>query len=105
MPGKEDRVITQPVALRPDTIVWLEELPDSVRPVALATGFPHVANRLSSVWRSPSRFDACMLSLLLDERGGRQGFPRAVASELAALSRYHATIAFEEPPHGGGRTG
>jgi len=97
MPGKEHRTITQPVELEPETIVWLESLPESVRPMALSARFPHVANQICRVWASPLRFDACMLSLLLDDRGGRQGFPRIVASELAALSRHHATLAFEDP--------
>jgi len=103
MPGKEHRITTQPVALEPETIVWLESLPEPVRPVALSAEFPHVANRICRVWTSLSRFDACMLSLLLDDRGGRQGFPRMVASEIAALSRHHATLAFEDPAGSGGR--
>jgi len=32
--------------------------------------------------------------LLIDRRGGRQGFPFAVASELSALKHYYQTVIY-----------
>jgi hypothetical protein len=75
-----------PEPLKGATIRWLSELPEKVRPVVLARLFPRVANKLCSLWTDPLLSNAYLSSLLMDSRdGGREGFPMAVAAELAAL--------------------
>jgi hypothetical protein len=52
---------------------------------ALATGFPHVLNRLAQFWRDPRRTEAYLAELLLTDRSGRKGFSAQVVAELTLL--------------------
>lgn len=75
-----------PEPLQEATIRWLSELPEKVRPLELARLFPRVANKLCSLQSDPLLSKASLTSLLMDGRdGSREGFPMAVAAELAAL--------------------
>ncbi len=48
--------------------------------------FPHIAKRLTELWRTPDCM-VYMLNLLDDNRGGaRAGFPQTVAEELLLLT-------------------
>lgn len=49
--------------------------------------FPHVVDRIASAWSDPVRLAAVFEELLLDDRGGRQGFPADAAAELFAIHR------------------
>ena len=64
-----------PEPLIPETIEWVRKLPRELRPLHVVKYFPHVANRIYLVWVSPEHFERCMRDLMLDNRGGRQGFP------------------------------
>lgn len=64
---------------------WVEGLPARARPTALASQFPRIANRLALCWRDPALTLQVLDQLLLDRRGGRQGFPAAVREDLIAL--------------------
>jgi hypothetical protein len=64
---------------------WLEALPSDVRPKALALQFPHVVNQVALIWASGSESLRYLRNLMVDQRGGRRGFPMAVADELAKL--------------------
>jgi hypothetical protein len=75
-----DRVLS-PYATR-----WLLSIPRRHRPRLLPIQFPHVANRLSLVWRDPGLTEACFADLMLDRRGGRIGFPRGVTEEILRLN-------------------
>jgi hypothetical protein len=79
-------------ALEPATQTWLESLPEDVRPVALAAAYPRIANRLCLLWRRVARCEEFLDELLVDRRGGRAGFPLAVAKELTVLRSYYAVI-------------
>ena len=85
---------TTPELLLPETLNWARELPQKVRPLHTIKGFPHVANRIFLMWSSPEHFESYMRSLMLDARGGRQGFPPPVAAEIATLYEYHSTSAY-----------
>lgn len=79
----------QPVnVLLPATQRWLETLPEVVRPTTLAHKFPRIANRLAAAWSNPHESAACLRSLLVDERGGRKGFPGDVMDDLGDLREY-----------------
>ncbi len=80
--------------LQPETQKWLEELPESVRPIHLPKEFARVANNIASTWKRPLECDKVFADLLLDNRGTRQGFPLKVLAEIYALSEYHSTIVF-----------
>ncbi len=51
---------------------------------ALEDQYPRIAQTLSELW-GKSDCEAYLLSLVFDERGGRQGFPNEVAEELMLL--------------------
>jgi hypothetical protein len=88
--GERAPEINEP--LQEYTTTWIESLPASLRPVALAREFPRIANTLAVIWKRPARADEYFQQLLLDHRGGRKGFPPAVAMELSKLATHHATL-------------
>lgn len=74
------------------TVRWLDSLPGYVRPVALSREFPRIANRIGELWKRPARCDEYFQQLLIDHRGGRKGFPRAVSMELSQLASHYASV-------------
>jgi hypothetical protein len=71
------------------TIDWLASLPPNLRPLALATKYPRVANRIANEWREPSACRGDFDDLVYDKRGTRRGFPPDVYVELLALRDYY----------------
>jgi hypothetical protein len=78
-------------ALQEATLRLLEELPEGAKLTALALKFPRIANHIAQNWSRPERLKPYFAGLLIDERGGRQGFPPEVATELLRLSWYYET--------------
>ena len=74
--------------LLPETVRWAVRLPEPVRPYALMREYPRVANRLAAAAASPASLAECLADLLIDRRGGRRGFPAAVAQDLLRLRAY-----------------
>jgi hypothetical protein len=72
-------------AINGTTRGWLRRLPAGRRPLQLCCRYPRVANRIAWCWRDPLLLDQVFEDLLVDRRGGRQGFPRAVVQELRRL--------------------
>ena len=64
---------------------WLLTLPQDVRPVELLRRYPRIANKLAEGWSDAEGTDRRLEDLVLDRRGGRQGFPPPVAEELLRL--------------------
>ncbi len=86
------RLPEAPAKLDEAAAAWLAALPASVRPKELARQFPRIANQLCLLWKRPSRCDAYFKQLVIDERGGRKGFPPEVAHEIATLRTHYATV-------------
>ena len=83
----------QPVeVLLPATRRWLDTLPKEIRPDALAEQFPRVANLVAVNWNNPNDCCACISSLLVDQRGGRRGFPGGVLQDIQNLRLYYARL-------------
>jgi len=61
-------------------------MPDTTAPdtTTLETGFPHIVSELIQCWEQGA--DSYLDRLLIDVRGGRQGFPPDALSELMFLS-------------------
>jgi hypothetical protein len=77
-------------SLRTTTMQWLLKLPTAVQPRQLQVRYPRIANRLASLWPEPARCEPYLDELITDKRGGRKGFPLAVAQEIATLrDHYH----------------
>ncbi len=67
----------------------LESLPRPLRLIVLRREFPHVVNRLAAAWVEPRVFEHVMRTMLVHDRPGRQGFPKAALAELQELHRYY----------------
>jgi hypothetical protein len=72
----------------PATFKWMAALPRNVRPVALLQRYPRIANIMARAWGDPVMFREYMFELLIDRRGGRQGFPENIRAELLRLRTY-----------------
>jgi hypothetical protein len=57
----------------------LQSIDNRFLPIHLACRFPRVLNQIARLWNRPARLDDYFDDLLIDRRGGRQGFPFAVA--------------------------
>jgi len=74
------------------TFKWAATLPHSVQPLALMRRFPRIANQLAAVWSETPAVRSYLDSLLVDDRGHRQGFPPEVLRELLSLRLYHESL-------------
>lgn len=80
----------QDLVLSDQVLVWLNQLPQPLRPSALCSQYPRVANRIALCWSDPFLTEQVFEALLLSQRGKRRGFPPSVASELMRLRMFHA---------------
>jgi hypothetical protein len=71
---------------------WLDSLPPGIRPIHCAHRYPRIVNRLARLWAAIPMTRDYLSHLLLDDRGGRQGFPVPIAQELTALRYYYDTL-------------
>ena len=78
-PGRQEQT------LKPHTLEWAERLPAGMRPNELMQRYPRVANRLALCWNDAALTNRLLEDLLVDRRGGRQGFPPLVRSELIRI--------------------
>ncbi|HEY3563614.1 MAG TPA: hypothetical protein VGL96_01290 [Casimicrobiaceae bacterium] len=83
------RTATPSEPLSDAAAAWIAELPPSVQPRQLALRYARLANRLCEVWPTPRRCEKLLDDLMIDRRGGRRGFPLAIANELAALRDHY----------------
>lgn len=60
-------------------------------PYLLEQRYPRILNRIAELWREP-QLDHYFEELLVDRRGGRQGFAADVMSHLMALYAKHTSI-------------
>jgi hypothetical protein len=72
----------------------LSSLPADVVPTRLAQAFPHIFNRIEELWALPLRLDPYFDSLLIDQRGGRQGFSLGIALEILNLKEHYQTVVY-----------
>ena len=75
--------------LSDEAAAWMAALPESVKPRQLALRYARLANRLCALWNDPAACERLLDELMMDRRGGRQGFPLAVANELATLRDHY----------------
>ena len=66
----------------------LDTLPADLRLNALRRSYPHVVNRIAANWNNPHELQATFQSLLIDQRGGRIGFPPECVVEISELADY-----------------
>jgi hypothetical protein len=73
----------------PHTQRILAHLPPGVRLDRTCAQFPHVVDALLRHWSNPAAFRIALDGLMIDSRGGRQGFPFDVMMEFSALRDYY----------------
>ncbi|MGN5477404.1 hypothetical protein ACTMU2_12395 [Cupriavidus basilensis] len=82
-PEPPDSMVLTTVAMR-----WLSSLPAEARPIELCRRYPRIGNQLAALWSHPIAIGAYLEDLLIDKRGGRQGFPDGIALELSRLQEH-----------------
>lgn len=75
--------------LQVEAMRWLLDLPAPVRPLKLSRQYARIVNRLAQLWSEESSCRRYLDSLMLDERGGRQGFQLEIVMELGNLLNYY----------------
>ena len=75
----------------------LATMPKEVALTQLASTYPRIVNKIASLWKVPRQLDPYLDSLLIDERGGRQGFPGPVAWEILRLKDHYQTVVYPMP--------
>jgi hypothetical protein len=83
---------SEPATLSDGAAKWIEQLPQHVQPSRTAARFPHIVNAFAECWSAPQRCRDYFEQLLIDRRGDRLGFPKPIASELAALKDYYDSV-------------
>jgi len=68
---------------------WFDFLPTEVRPSVMRCNFPHILETMCQAWGDPLKLQQELDSLLIVDRGSRQGFPFAVLQELHCLRDYY----------------
>lgn len=71
--------------LPPETVRWIVSLPAAARPLHLFLHYPKLGNRLALLWDNTADAQNFFNELLMDMRGGRQGFPQEVFDDLMRL--------------------
>lgn len=77
----------------------LADHPD-LYPWMLEKQYPRVLQRIMDAWDNPERARAVFAELLVDVRGGRQGFPRDVAHDIFRLSETYDSLVAPVRPDG-----
>ena len=80
-----------PVTLSDTAISILATLPTNLKPILLTIDYPHVMNRIAELWMRPIQLDRYFEELAIDGRGGRRGFPLAIANEISNLREHYQT--------------
>ena len=70
--------------------VWIDTLPDHLRPSVLCQHYPRITNRLALCWPDRVLTAKVFDSVLEDRRGDRRGFRLDVSRELVALRDHSA---------------
>ena len=73
-------------------VLWMLYLEREHFPIELGRNYPRIVNRLAETWDNPEEGNKYLDSLLLDDRGNRQGFPMKVLRELIALRELYNAL-------------
>lgn len=74
--------------LEPRALRLLKELPEQASLEYTAENFPHVVNRLAGVWNDAKLLKQYIGKLMIDDRGGRAGFPFEALDEIVRVRDY-----------------
>ncbi|MCL4183661.1 MAG: hypothetical protein KJ011_09460 [Burkholderiaceae bacterium] len=83
----DERALPEPLDVRAQRL--FASLPYALRMPVTRRRFPHVLNRIAADWDVPARLLHLVDELLIDQRGGREGFPFETVLELTNLREYY----------------
>jgi len=63
-------------------------LPEAVRPLQLRENFPRICNQIAELWAIPELAIPFFDDLLIDNRGGRNGFSLSIITEVSNLREH-----------------
>jgi hypothetical protein len=75
--------------LSPDAQRILAALPPGIDLGRSCSQYPQAVEKLLKHWRNPIEFRSVIDSMVIDRRGGRQGFPFDIVREFGALREYY----------------
>jgi len=78
------------IKMHPVLAEYFEKKPD-LYPQALESKYSRVFNKIMAMWGSQA-LEEHFSDLIVDKRGGRQGFPADVAADIILLSRLHTRL-------------
>jgi hypothetical protein len=89
-PKRRGNAADKPETGGPPSIIMelLDSLPQEIRPVLLPQKYPRICARIVAQWKDPVSMISYLEDLVVDRRGGRQGFPYRVIYELNNLKEY-----------------
>lgn len=72
----------------PNTLTWMAQLPQGLRPFNLTRQYPRIANEICRRWKFASHCEHYMDQLLINYHGGRKrrGFSPQIITEIAGLA-------------------
>ena len=79
------------IIMHPKLAKYFEGGKEQFYPVTLETKFPRIFNKIVSMWGN-TELDSFMEGLMVDDRGGRKGFPMDVMNDILLLSRLHEQV-------------
>jgi len=81
----------------PKTPLYESILPDYIEPGVKMIGeiFPIIAQKIKVLWGS-SALQRYLYSIIIDHRGGRQGFPGQIVTVLLRIHSYHDKLVSDE---------
>lgn len=85
-------------SLQSFTEMWLKGLPEKVRPLNCAEHYPRVLNKIAALWSLNERCMDYLNELVVDVRGGREGFSYGVLGELRRLRTHRVALMAAAPP-------
>ncbi|MCP3020442.1 hypothetical protein [Cupriavidus basilensis] len=86
--GRRQPETAEAKTLSATALKWLAVLPPQARPLELCRSYPRIGNQLAALWADPAALSDFLADLLIDKRGGRQGFPGGIALELSQLQEH-----------------
>jgi hypothetical protein len=71
----------------------IEALPPVIQPdvLIIREQYPNIGNKIASLWGSV-QLHKYLNQIIIDDRGGRQGFPQPIISALLRIFQHHSTL-------------
>lgn len=79
-----------------EALAKLHDVPSKYYPHQLVETYPRIVERIVQLW-GHAEIEAYFQELMLDERGGRQGFPQEILMEILNLRTWYRSLLPPQP--------